>query len=161
MKTIIQTIGPLYGEPINGSVFGQPNGSVAVPLEAKFEVMSDNTQFYNRIYSLPSGAIVTGKLGDSFTRGGAVRLKPVVKVSVAGYKVQVSEQSDFSTIFAESKPILNLDPFWIIADLKTSVWSGTNVIANGTTYYVRAVCFAPGGEALFVSDTYSFEGYKE
>lgn len=31
MKTIIQTIGPLYGEVVNGSVFGQPNGSVARP----------------------------------------------------------------------------------------------------------------------------------
>lgn len=30
MRTIIQTIGPLYGEVVNGSVFGQPNGSVAV-----------------------------------------------------------------------------------------------------------------------------------
>lgn len=30
MKTIIQTIGPLQGEVVNGSVFGQPNGSVAV-----------------------------------------------------------------------------------------------------------------------------------
>lgn len=31
MKTIIQTIGPLYGEVVNGTVFGQPNGSIAVP----------------------------------------------------------------------------------------------------------------------------------
>lgn len=30
-KTIIQTIGPLYGEPVNGTVFGRPNGSVYVP----------------------------------------------------------------------------------------------------------------------------------
>lgn len=31
MRTIIQTIGPLYGEIVNGSVFGQPNGSEARP----------------------------------------------------------------------------------------------------------------------------------
>ena len=30
-KTIIQTIGPLYGESVNGTVFGRPNGSVYVP----------------------------------------------------------------------------------------------------------------------------------
>lgn len=30
-KTIIQTIGPLYGEVVNGTVFGRPNGSVFVP----------------------------------------------------------------------------------------------------------------------------------
>lgn len=32
MKTIIQTIGPLYGDVVNGSVFGQPNGSIARPV---------------------------------------------------------------------------------------------------------------------------------
>ena len=31
-KTIIQSIGPLYGEPVNGTVFGRPNGSVFVPI---------------------------------------------------------------------------------------------------------------------------------
>lgn len=30
-KTTIQTIGPLYGEVVNGTVFGRPNGSVYVP----------------------------------------------------------------------------------------------------------------------------------
>ena len=30
-KTIIQTIGPLYGEVVNGTVFGRPNGSVYIP----------------------------------------------------------------------------------------------------------------------------------
>ena len=30
-KTIIQTIGPLYGEVVNGTVFGRPNGSIYVP----------------------------------------------------------------------------------------------------------------------------------
>jgi hypothetical protein len=30
-KTIIQTIGPLYGEVENGTVFGRPNGSIYVP----------------------------------------------------------------------------------------------------------------------------------
>lgn len=32
MKTIIQTIGPLYGEVVNGTVFGQPNGDIARPI---------------------------------------------------------------------------------------------------------------------------------
>ena len=30
-KTIIQSIGPLYGEVVNGTVFGRPNGSIYVP----------------------------------------------------------------------------------------------------------------------------------
>jgi hypothetical protein len=32
VRTIIQTIGPLYGEIVNGTVFGQPNGSEARPI---------------------------------------------------------------------------------------------------------------------------------
>jgi hypothetical protein len=31
VRTIIQTIGPLYGEIVNGTVFGQPNGDIARP----------------------------------------------------------------------------------------------------------------------------------
>lgn len=30
-KTIIQTIGPLYGDVVNGTVFGRPNGSIYIP----------------------------------------------------------------------------------------------------------------------------------
>lgn len=31
MRTIIQTLPTIYGEAINGSVYGQPNGSIARP----------------------------------------------------------------------------------------------------------------------------------
>ena len=37
-KTIIQTIGPLYGEVVNGTVFGRPNGSVYVPVSNKISL---------------------------------------------------------------------------------------------------------------------------
>lgn len=30
-KTIVQEYGPIYGEPVNGTVMGRPNGSVFVP----------------------------------------------------------------------------------------------------------------------------------
>ena len=30
-KTIIQTIGPIYGDVENGTVFGRPNGSIYIP----------------------------------------------------------------------------------------------------------------------------------
>lgn len=31
-RTIVQEYGPIYGEPVNGTVMGRPNGSVYVPL---------------------------------------------------------------------------------------------------------------------------------
>ncbi len=31
-RTIVQEYGPIYGEPVNGTVLGRPNGSVFVPI---------------------------------------------------------------------------------------------------------------------------------
>ena len=45
MRTIIQTIGPLYGEIVNGSVFGQPNGSEAIPAGPYIELYDTNPTY--------------------------------------------------------------------------------------------------------------------
>lgn len=74
MRTIIQTIGPLYGEVVNGSVFGQPNGSVARP---------------------PQNAAVTavisgtnGKLTKTTISGGQI-----AKYTLSGVSLDVSDYS--------------------------------------------------------------------
>ena len=38
-RTIIQPIGPLYGEAVNGTVFGRPNGSIYVPPTNLIEIV--------------------------------------------------------------------------------------------------------------------------
>ena len=58
-KTIIQTIGPLYGEVVNGTVFGQPNGSVYVP--------PDNVIYFTLPSTYIKNALVNGQYRVRFT----------------------------------------------------------------------------------------------
>lgn len=47
MATIIQDYGPIYGEPVNGTVQGRPNGSVYVPLSNTVDIsLAANTELY-------------------------------------------------------------------------------------------------------------------
>ena len=69
-KTIIQTIGPLYGEVVNGTVFGRPNGSIYVPsvntvtisIPTGFEYIKLYTTAYGNRFVLcnSGGALYTG-----------------------------------------------------------------------------------------------------
>lgn len=48
-KTIIQTIGPLYGEVVNGTVFGRPNGSIYVPPTNTIAVKIEESSKYIKL----------------------------------------------------------------------------------------------------------------
>lgn len=50
MATIVQEYGPIYGETVNGTVQGRPNGSVYVPLSNKIHLSAND----NRIYFNPN-----------------------------------------------------------------------------------------------------------
>lgn len=65
MKTIIQTIGPLYGEVVNGSVFGQPNGSEArpAPNTSASVTISGVSGKLTFVENIPGGALVRYTLG--------------------------------------------------------------------------------------------------
>lgn len=53
MKTIIQKIGPLYGEVVNGTVFGQPNGSDAVlSLDIILSNVDSTAAYVSKPYSI-------------------------------------------------------------------------------------------------------------
>lgn len=44
MATIVQSYGPIYGEPVNGTVSGRPNGSIAIPADNQIAItLADNT----------------------------------------------------------------------------------------------------------------------
>jgi len=44
MATIIQRYGPIYGEAVNGTVQGRPNGSVYVPISNVIEISTNATK---------------------------------------------------------------------------------------------------------------------
>jgi len=48
-KTIVQDYGPIYGEPVNGTVLGRPNGSVYVPSTNTINLLSDAVYIRNNL----------------------------------------------------------------------------------------------------------------
>ena len=87
MKTIIQTIGPIYGEVVNGSVFGQPNGSEArpAPNTAASVTVSGTSAKLTFTGNLPGGALVAYTLsGTSVSINSAVPVRTFYVVKNAG-----------------------------------------------------------------------------
>ena len=46
MATIVQNYGPIYGEVVNGTVQGRPNGSVYVPISNTIQLIIDDSGRY-------------------------------------------------------------------------------------------------------------------
>ena len=67
-KTIIQTIGPLYGEVVNGTVFGRPNGSIYVPPTNTIQIQVEDANKYVRIFGY-GGTWVRSILCNSVGQG--------------------------------------------------------------------------------------------
>lgn len=153
-RTIIQSIGPLYGETVNGTVFGRPNGSIFVP--------STNTI----VLSFPTGATYIRKragspndidscdsLGSSVGKRGTATAQAQ---DLASYIVsQVSDDEDFATYVSRSYPAgqFNLT----LLGLASSAADFT--ITDGATYYVRAVLMASTGVPVSVSEVFEMTGY--
>jgi hypothetical protein len=83
VKTIIQTIGPLYGEVVNGSVFGQPNGSIARP--------SQNT---------PASVSISGNSATLTLTGTAVG-GTISKYALAGVSMEIQGIDSVSFVKAD------------------------------------------------------------
>lgn len=121
-KTIIQTIGPLYGEVVNGTVFGRPNGSVYVPSTNTISIDIPNPKTLER---LSNGAYkVTGSL-------------QVVAESqdiASNIVLSVFEDSDLTTQLGSSRnlPAGNFNGSW------GYISYGDTAIVADQTYYVIA-----------------------
>lgn len=93
MKTIIQDFPTIYGEIVNGSVFGQPNGSIARPPQnapASVTVTGDSgTLTFSR--NIPGGSLV------AYTIAG-VTVSIVTGVYVIGeYVVKNADEDTVAT----------------------------------------------------------------
>ena len=149
-KTIIQTIGPLYGEVVNGTVFGRPNGSIFIPTTNSIEIkMNGAVTVYYR--ATPAPAI-------NYCRNASNSIVPIGAVAesqdTASYiEVQLSDDSDFSTYSKRT---------WPAGQFNVSTTSPTQddciEVTAGTTYYMRAVLFASTGEPVAVSNTETLTG---
>lgn len=136
MKTIIQKIGPLYGEAVNGTVFGQPNGSQAVlPLDIALSNI-DATAAY---VTAPSTGVWTCKSDGTRAKYCDVSFTSPIPVlcrfalySDAACTNKVTETTRGPEKYADTIP------------LEAFAYFGIGSITPGTTYYGRVELIANG-----------------
>lgn len=133
-KTIIQPIGPLYGEVVNGTVFGQPNGSVYVP--------PDNVVYF----TAPSAYIKNSVSGEAyrvaFCTDGGVTLATQATVAMQDLSSNVrlvlsTTASDSGIVATRTYPAgrTNIDTTFVIADYElteASYYFAIQIMNNGT-----------------------------
>ena len=165
MRTIIQHIGPLYGELNTGTVFGQPNGSIAIsqnlvptpdPSSAESTLWSvsyytkkmDYTKFkiedsstYWNFYSVDS----TGLLDSS--RLFMVDLLSDVTETNTTTKLQISTDENFSDIIFSENIQNSLPTSYVVAHFSSSVSKPS--LTKSTTYYIRILLYSSAGTYLY------------
>lgn len=153
MATIIQDYGPIYGEVVNGTVQGRPNGSVYVPssniinarlLRAGLRIRNSNT---NTLYicnnsgqSVAKSVIAVAEAQDlaSYIR---YEVGTTNEFTTSAHRDMTSGQFNIETsIVAHVSP----DDFTIIAD---------------ETYYVRALLVASTNDVVAVSEILEVTGW--
>lgn len=151
MKTIIQTIGPLYGDDVNGSVFGQPNGSVYTPPANGLIVIQEDAAV-NLVFNHAGFVSVgpTNQLDKS-----RVDLGVICQVEWNAI-YELATDSAFTTIVSSRRLIsttmssLPMERFGL---------SSGYTVVNGTTYYGRVrIVEANGSAEIMKSNTYTFTG---
>lgn len=156
-KTIIQTIGPLYGDVVNGTVFGRPNGSVFVPPTNTITISLIEEFRYIRNQNETVLSVCNSSGGISYSvENNRIKLIAQSQDSQNYMRVEVATDSDFTDVIASSN---------ITAGIFNTSWRTLTtedaVIENGTTYYLRACLYASSGVAVSVSDTIELEGWAE
>jgi hypothetical protein len=153
-KTIIQTIGPLYGEVVNGTVFGRPNGSIYVPNQNTITIsIADQFKYIRYVaggyYSIctSTGALIGGKAS-------------IVAESqdLQNYiEIQISKSSDFATLESindTSAGLFNISVGYIGKGVSLTP------IVDGDTYYVRAVLMSVNGDPVATSEAIEVIGVE-
>ena len=154
-KTIIQTIGPLYGEVVNGTVFGRPNGSIYVPISNRITLTVEGTHVSRQSESVPSWVIKNSS--------GTWKQAKIVAESqdVANYiRLQISADESFATLEASrgfSAGLFNVTTNYLIPVYTEGVPATPT---EGTTYYIRAVLFSASGEPVAISEVSTLIGVE-
>lgn len=151
-KTIIQTIGPLYGEVVNGTVFGRPNGSIFVPLTNTIKA------------TLPTEYIVRYEAS-----GNRYFIRSCTDAGVpTGRNTLIAESQDTASYMAwelstdpesfDSAIVRNYTPgTFNMSD--TSICSGADIeLTQGTKYYIRGVLYASTGVPVATSEVFEVTG---
>ena len=141
-KTIIQTIGPLYGEVVNGTVFGRPNGSIYIPSSNTITASLPADQQYIKVSQYGYGDRITCCTSD-----GTVSASSVITViaesqdvqSYIGISVVDSDDAEVGT-----PRYLSAGTFNVTYPYLANAGEGVT-IENGADYVVVVSLFSASG----------------
>ena len=155
-KTIIQSIGPLYGDVVNGTVFGRPNGSIYVPAVNTVSIAIGASYVAVGLSPAPyAGWVIPAKSdGTVIVSPPSIKCVAESQDTSAYIAVQFSGDEDFDT-YEES--IVTAGNFNVT---RTSIIDRVSAITitAGTPYYVRAVLYAQSGVPVAYSDVITLTG---
>ena len=158
-KTIIQTIGPLYGEAVNGTVFGRPNGSVFVPSVNTIDISL--TDAYHYIRSNSTSYFICNSAGSVASNVANYVHTVAESQDIANYVMfEIASDSEFTTILDDTiRPAgaFNFD-FGAIIGYNGD---GVTAIMDGDTYYFRARLMSSNGEPVATSATITLTGVSD
>ena len=151
MGTIIQSYGPIYGEVVNGTVQGRPNGSVYVPLSNIIELsIGDNAKYVKKVGTKFIG-LCTSTGTDAYARVVAQ-----AQDLASCVQLQVSETSEFTTYYRETS-----SAGLFSVRTKTLAGNATDLtIVEDTTYYVRAQLMASTSVPVATSEVVEVVGVE-
>ena len=141
-KTIIQTIGPLYGEDVNGTVFGRPNGSIYIPSSNTITLTIPDDLKYIRVNN--QGRFVPTN------SAGQLSSQLVIKVVAQAQDVQAY----IAMSVVDSDDVIVGD-YWqyVAGDFNNAAVrivgdSDGKTLVNGDTYAIVATLFSANGVAI-------------
>lgn len=101
MGTIVQKYGPIYGEVVNGTVQGRPNGSVYVPLSNIISLTLDEELRYLK-YSDATHLRICNSSGVQVPSGGGGKIVAVSQDLASNIQCQVYSDAELTTLAAYS-----------------------------------------------------------
>ena len=122
MQTIVQDYGPIYGEVVNGTVQGRPNGSVYVPISNTLSISSSASSI-----SLDSGLSVFITNLDIVMVAQSQDLASYIRSAVYSDAACTTMVGSYRN---RSAGTFNVSTRW--------VGNGTTPLTPGSSYYIRA-----------------------
>ena len=152
-RTIVQEYGPIYGEPVNGTVMGRPNGSVYVPSTntISIQIQSDDYK-YVMYWPYDSGDSRLRFCNSTGTEtAGVVGLNPIFSAKSQDLANNMQLQ-----IYSDS----GLTDLVAYRDIAAGIFNGKygditdadEGLTDGQTLYLRAQLMS-NGTAVATSDT--------
>lgn len=147
-RTIIQPIGPLYGEAVNGTVYGRPNGSIYVPSVNTIDISLQGID-HIRTGTGSGGVTVVYPCNSA----GVIQYNKCLwhaesQDNAAYMAIQLAADDEF-TVYDEAQSPAGL------FNRTTSAVSGAldNVtLTDGEKYYCRLVLYAASGVPVAYSE---------